>query len=192
MDRIFGAMKGPKTDLSAFNNNWYNPGGNVFSRACWFWCNSVFVNSRFPFSGFKKFVLRLFGAKIGKGVVIKPNVNVKYPWNLVVGDHSWIGENVWIDNLDKVNIGANCCISQGAFLLTGNHDYSKPAFDLIIKPIVLEDGAWVGAKSVVCPGVTVKSHAVLAVGSVATSNLEEWSIYQGNPALKVRDREMKS
>jgi putative colanic acid biosynthesis acetyltransferase WcaF len=90
-----------------------------------------------------------------------------------------------------VNIGANCCISQGAFLLTGNHDYSKPEFDLIIKPIVLEEGAWIGAKSVVCPGIIVKSHAVLSVGSIATSNLEEWSIYQGNPALKVRDRVMK-
>lgn len=192
MDRIFGAMKGQKTDLSAFNNSWYKPGGNFLSRALWYWCSSVFVNSRFPFSGCKKFLLRLFGARIGKGVVIKPNVNVKYPWNLEVGDFSWIGEHAWIDNLAPVKIGSNCCISQGGFLLTGNHDFSKPAFDLMVKPIVLEDGTWVGAKSVVCPGVTLKSHAVLAVGSVATSDLDAWSIYQGNPAVKVRERQMKS
>lgn len=163
----------------------------MISRFLWYQFSPVFVNSRFPFSGFKVFLLRLFGAKIGRGVVIKPNVNVKYPWNLEVGDHSWLGENVWIDNLAAVRIGSNCCVSQGGFLLTGNHDFTKTSFDLIVRPIVLEDGAWVGAKSIVCPGVTLKSHAILTVGSVATYDLDAWSIYQGNPAVKVRDRKVK-
>ncbi|HTF03301.1 MAG TPA: WcaF family extracellular polysaccharide biosynthesis acetyltransferase [Bacteroidia bacterium] len=184
-------MKQENTDLSRYNNSWFKPGGSVISRALWYRLSSVFVNSRFPFSGFKKFLLRLFGAKIGKGVVVKPNVNIKYPWNLEVGDYTWIGEHAWIDNLTWVRIGNNCCISQGGFLLTGNHDYAKPTFDLVVKPIVLEDGAWVGAKSVVCPGVTMKTHAVLSVGSIATSDLEPWAIYQGNPAVKVKDRESK-
>lgn len=184
-------MNSPNTDLSTFNNSWYKPGGNAISRFLWYQFSSVFVNSRFPFSGFKAFLLRLFGAKIGRGVVIKPNVNVKYPWNLEIGDHSWLGENAWIDNLAAVRIGSNCCISQGGFLLTGNHDFTKTSFDLIVKPIVLEDGAWVGAKSIVCPGVTLKSHAILTVGSVATHDLDAWSIYQGNPAVKVRDRKVK-
>tara|TARA_B100000809_G_scaffold264490_2_gene320475 strand:+ start:1014 stop:1424 length:411 start_codon:yes stop_codon:yes gene_type:complete len=132
--------------------------------------------------------LRLFGAKIGKGVVIKPKVNIKYPWKLSIGDYSWIGEKVWIDNLDHVTIGKNCCLSQEAMLLSGNHDYSNPSFDLIVKPIILNDGSWVGAKSVVCPGVTLYEHAILAVGSIATKNLEANSIYQGNPAIKIKDR----
>jgi putative colanic acid biosynthesis acetyltransferase WcaF len=181
-----------KTDLSKYNNSWFKPGGTILSRALWYWFNTAFVNSRFPFSGFKIFLLRLFGAKIGKGCVVKPNVNIKYPWNLTMGNYSWIGENAWIDNLTAVTIGSNCCISQSGFLLTGNHDYAGPAFDLIVRPIVLEDGAWVGAKAVVCPGVTLYSHAILAVGSVATSDLQEWSIYQGNPAVKVRERITKS
>lgn len=163
----------------------------MVSRVLWYRLCSVFVNSRFPFSGFKIFLLRLFGAKIGKGCVVKPNVNVKYPWNLRIGDYTWIGEHAWIDNLTTVTIGSNCCISQGGFLLSGNHDYSKNTFDLIVKPIVLEDGAWVGAKAVVCPGVTMKTHSILSVGAVATGDLEEWSIYQGNPAVKVRDRVTK-
>ena len=136
-------------------------------------------------------MLKLFGAKIGKGVVIKPSVNIKYPWKLSIGDHTWIGENVWIDNLGEVKIGANACISQGAMLLCGNHNYKKVAFDLIVGNIELEDGVWIGAHSVVCPGVKCKSHSLLAVKSVATKNLEAWKIYQGNPAIVVRDREIK-
>lgn len=180
------------TNLANYNNSWFNPGGNFISRALWYCFSSAFVSSRFPFSGLRIFLLRLFGAKIGKGCVVKPNVNVKYPWNLRVGNHTWIGEHAWIDNLTTVTIGNNCCISQGGFLLTGNHDYTGPDFDLIVRPIVMEDGSWVGAKAVVCPGVTLKSHAILTVGSVATKDLEEWSIYQGNPAVKIKDRSTTS
>src|SRR5690242_9560833 len=94
-----------------------------------------FQNSLFPFSGWKVFLLRLFGASVGKGVVIKPRVTIKYPWFLTIGNHSWIGENVWIDNLGKVAIGSNVCLSQGSMLLTGNHDYTKSTFDLMVKEI---------------------------------------------------------
>jgi putative colanic acid biosynthesis acetyltransferase WcaF len=125
---------------------------------------------------------------VGKGVVIKPAVSIKYPWKLEIGDHVWIGEKVWIDNLAKVRIDNNACISQGAMLLTGNHNYKKSTFDLLVGEIVLQEGAWVGAQSVVCPGVTCCSHSVLSVGSVAVSDLEPYSIYQGNPAVKVRAR----
>ncbi|MDP4687697.1 MAG: colanic acid biosynthesis acetyltransferase WcaF, partial [Salibacteraceae bacterium] len=104
----------------------------------------------------------------------------------------WIGENVWIDNLDKVVIGKHVCISQGALILSGNHDFSKSTFDLIVQPITIEDGAWIGAKSVVTQGVTVASHAVLAVSSVASSSLESYSIYRGNPAVKVKERVINS
>ncbi len=136
-------------------------------------------------------MLRLFGANIGKGVLIKPGVNIKYPWFLEIGDHCWIGENAWIDNLAKVTLGAHVCISQGAYLLTGNHDYGKPGFDLIVKEIIIEDGVWIGARSVICAGVTCKSQAVLSAGAVATKDLEANSIYQGNPAVKIRDRFIK-
>jgi putative colanic acid biosynthesis acetyltransferase WcaF len=133
-------------------------------------------------------VLRTFGAKIGRGVNIKPGVNVKYPWNLEIGNYAWIGENVWIDNLGKVTIGNNVCISQGAMLLCGNHDYKRSTFDLIVGDITLENGAWVGARSTVCPGVTLHSHAVLSVNSVASRDLDSYAIYQGVPAVKIRER----
>ena len=181
-----------KTDISRYDNSWYNPGGSVVKRAFWYMVNAVFFLSPFfPFSSLKVALLVLFGAKMGRGIVIKPGVNIKYPWRLTLGNHVWIGENVWIDNLGDIVFEDNVCISQGAFLLTGNHDYKKSAFDLQVASIYLEEGAWIGANAIVCPGVRCKSHAVLAVGSVATTDLEAYSIYQGNPAVKVRERKIE-
>jgi putative colanic acid biosynthesis acetyltransferase WcaF len=182
-------MNDIKTDLSTFRNDWYKPGG-ALKRVLWYMVSTLFFKSSFPFNGVKIFFLNLFGAKIGKGIVIKPHVNIKYPWKLKVGNYAWIGEGVWIDSLGCVVIGDHSCLSQGSFLLCGNHDYKKSTFDLIVRDIILEEGVWIGAKSVVCPGVTCKSHSVLSVGSVATTDLESYSIYQGNPAVKVRDRNL--
>ncbi len=180
-----------KTDLSLFNNDWYHPGRGPVVRGLWFVVNALFfLNPLMPLSGLKVALLRLFGAKVGRGVVIKPSVNIKYPWRLTIGDHVWIGENCWIDNLDQVTIGSHACLSQGAMLLCGSHDYKRPSFDLITKPITLEEGAWVGAKALVCPGVTMKTHSVLAAGSTATSDLEAYGIYQGNPAEWKRERNL--
>lgn len=182
-----------QTDIARYDNSSYKPGGNPLKRLAWYYVNVFFFKSAvIPSSGLKCSLLRLFGARVGKGVNIKPSVNIKYPWRLTIGDYSWIGENAWIDNLDEVVIGSNCCISQGAMLLCGNHNYRKSTFDLITGKIILEDGVWIGAHSIVCPGISCKSHAVLAVNSVATRNLEPWSVYQGNPAVKVKDRTFES
>lgn len=177
-----------KTDLSKFNNDWYKPGASFPVRAIWYCVNRLFFISYCPFSAFKINLLRMFGARVGQGIIIKPNVNIKYPWKLKIGNHCWIGEGVWIDNLDEVAIGDNCCLSQGAFLLCGNHNYKKTAFDLMIGKIILEEGVWLGAKSIVCGGVTCKLHAVLSVASVAVSDLEAYAVYQGNPAVKIKER----
>lgn len=178
-----------KADLLHYDNSWYNPGSSVMKRILWYFVNvMVMKNAWLPVSGLKVCILRAFGAKIGTGVNIKPCVNVKYPWNLSIGDYTWIGENVWIDNLVQVTIGSNVCVSQGAMLLCGNHNYKKSTFDLMVGKIVLEDGCWVGAQSVVCPGVTLHSHAVLGVASIANKNLDAYTVYQGNPAQMVRKR----
>lgn len=178
-----------KVNLNQYNNDWYKPGKGKLTILIWYCINATFLNTYFlPSSSFKIFLLKLFGAKIGEGVVIKPKVNVKYPWRLEIGNYTWIGEEVWIDNLENVKIGNNCCVSQGAMLLCGNHNYKKPTFDLITKPIILQNGSWVGAKSVVCPGVTLEENSVLAVSSVATINLDKNYIYQGNPAQKIKER----
>lgn len=174
-----------KRDLSKYNNAWYHPGRNAFIRGIWYTVNAlVFQSALWPYYGLKRALLRCFGATIGKDVIIKPCVNIKYPWRLRIGDHSWIGEGVWIDNLADVTIGAHCCISQGAMLLCGNHDYTKESFDLRPGAIVLEEGAWVGAKAIVCPDVTVGAGCVLTAGSIATKDLAPNGVYQGNPAVE--------
>lgn len=181
-----------KVDLSIYDNSWYHPGRNVLVRLLWYLVNVMFfINPLIPISGIKVFLLRLFGARIGEGVVIKPAVNIKYPWNLVVGNHTWIGEKVWIDNLAPVTIGNHCCLSQGAMILNGNHDYRKHSFDLMVCPIILEDGVWIGARAMVTPGVICKSHSVLGAMSMATGELEAYSVYQGVPAVKIRERSIK-
>jgi putative colanic acid biosynthesis acetyltransferase WcaF len=179
------------TRLDKYNNSWYNAGGNPISRIAWYFINALVLNSALlPISGLKVALLRLFGAKIGQGVVIKPCVNIKYPWRLTIGNHVWIGEEVWIDNLDQVTIGDHVCLSQGAMLLCGSHNYKDHAFGLITKPITLESGCWISAKALVAPGVTCQSHSVLSASSVATADLAAFTIYQGNPAVPKRNREI--
>ena len=183
-----------KVDLSRYDNSWYKStiGAGILKRILWYISNIFFfINPLNPLSGLKCWLLKLFGAQIGRRVVIKPGINIKYPWKLIIGNDCWIGENVWIDNLASITIGDNVCISQGAMLLTGNHDYKKDTFDLIVKPIVLEDGVWIGAGSTVCPGVIAYSHSVLTVGSVATKNMDPYNIYAGNPANAIRMRVFK-
>ena len=179
----------PQTDLSRFDNSWYRP-GPFHKRALWYLVHSLFFRSGMPVNALKVSLLRMFGSRVGKGVVIKPHVRIKYPWKLEIGDYTWIGEESWIDNLDQVSIGSHCCISQGAMLLCGNHNYRKSAFDLMIKPITLEQGAWVGARATVCQGVTMASHSVLSVGSVLARDTEPYAIYQGVPAIRVKTREI--
>lgn len=175
-------------DLSRYDCSWYKP-GNKLLQFCWYFTNVLFfINPLNPFNGLKVMLLRFYGAKIGRGVIIKPGVNIKYPWKLSIGNYTWIGENAWIDNLAPVTIGNNCCISQGAMLLCGNHDYRKSTFDLMVKPITMEDGSWVGAKAVVTPGTILGSHAILTVMSVGNGHLPPYTVCKGNPAVVIRER----
>jgi putative colanic acid biosynthesis acetyltransferase WcaF len=177
--------------LKQYKNKGYNP-GNLFKRATWYVVDLLFFATLIPFpSTFKKLLLNIFGAKVGKNVVIKPNVHIKYPWLLIIGDYCWIGEGVWIDNLTHISMGNNVVLSQGAYLLTGSHNYKKETFDLMLGEIIIEDGVWIGAKAIVTPGIICHSHSVLAVGSVATKDLDAYTVYQGNPAIKKRSRILK-
>jgi putative colanic acid biosynthesis acetyltransferase WcaF len=178
-----------KVDLASYDNRWYSPGAGLAVRLGWYLVNALLFDSwLLPVSGVKRRLLRLFGCQLGEGVVIKPRVNIKYPWRLSLGDHVWIGEGVWIDNLAQVTLGSHVCLSQDALLLTGNHDYKDPRFGLKIGEIALADGVWIGARATVCPGVRVGENCVLSVGSVLTRDAEPGGVYAGNPAQRVRER----
>lgn len=113
-------------------------------------------------------LLRLFGARVGKGLVCKPRVSIKYPWFLELGDHVWLGEGAWVDNHCRVRIGSSACISQEAYLFTGNHDWADPAFAFRTAPILIGPGAWVGARAIIGPGTVLRQGEIVAAGQVVT------------------------
>ena len=147
-------------------------GASKAKEICWYLIKCVFFLSPLPYpKSFKKFLLKLFGASVGKNVVIKPRVNIHFPWKLTIGDYAWIGEEAFILNFENVSIGNNVCISQRAFICTGNHDYMTPSMPYRNKPIILEDGCWVGACCFIGPGVTIGTDSIITVGSIITSDI---------------------
>lgn len=176
-------------DLGAFDRGGLQRGASRIRETAWLLVRfAVFVLSPFRLYGLKRLLLRVFGADVGRGVVIKPGVKITFPWRLKLGDHCWIGEDVFILNLDRIEIGPNVCVSQRAFICTGNHDYKDPHFRVMTAPVVIQGGAWIGACAFVGPGVQVGENAVLCAASVATKDLARDTVYAGNPALKVRHR----
>ena len=181
-----------RVDLSLTSNRDYDHGRSLVVRALWLWVEALVLLNPFVTSyALKRWLLRRFGAQIGPSVIIKPSVHVKHPWRLSVGENAWIGERSWIDNLAPVRIGANVCVSQGAYICTGNHDWSDPGMGLVVAPIEIGEGAWVGAFAKVAPGVTVGEQAVLCLGSVLFADAEPDGIYLGNPAERVGTRALR-
>jgi putative colanic acid biosynthesis acetyltransferase WcaF len=170
----------------------YSPGAPLWKQLLWYYLGDPLVRSYvFPFSSPKIALLRSFGATLGEGIRIKSGVKIKFPWQLTIGNHCWLGEDVWIDNPAPVIIEDHVCLSQGVYLCTGNHDWRKPSFDLRLAGICLKSGSWLAAKSIVAPGVTAGAGSILTLGSVATQSLDDWTIYCGNPAKALKRREIE-
>lgn len=147
----------------------------------------VFFETSLPWpSGLRAALLRLFGAHVGDGVVIRAKVNITFPWRVRIGSNTWIGEEVLILSLAMVEIAESVCISQRAFICTGSHDYSKPAFDLVTKPVTIRRGAWIAAQAFIAPGVEVGEGSVVAAGSVVLENVAPRVLVRGNPAAVVK------
>ena len=148
-------------------------GASKIKEVIWYLTKVCFFLSALPYpSKFKVSILKLFGAKIGKGVVIKPRVNIHFPWKLKIGDNVWIGEEAFLLNFEQFKIGNNVCISQRSFLCGGNHDYRKPAMPYRNGPIELKDGCWIGACSFIGPNVIIGQDTVITVGSVIVNDQE--------------------
>ncbi len=169
----------------------YTPGAPYWKQLLWYFVGTALVQSYWlPMSTFKVGILRLFGAKIGQGVRIKPGIRVKFPWRLTVGDCVWIGEDAWLDNIAPITIESHVCLSQGIYLCTGNHNWNHPNFQLTSAPIHIQESSWIAAKSIIGPGVTVGRGAVLTLGGVAGHSLEPMTIYAGNPAQPIKQRKL--
>ena len=138
--------------------------------------------------GWRNALLRMFGARIGRGVIVRPSVRVTYPWKLTIGDHSWVGDYAELYTLGDITIGSNAVVSQYSYLCTGSHDMGAEAFDIFARPIVVEDQAWVAAGVLVHPGVTIGRGAVVAARSVVMRNVPAGRLYGGHPALDMGPR----
>jgi putative colanic acid biosynthesis acetyltransferase WcaF len=158
-------------NLAQFSSGNFDRGRSAWVESCWLVARTLAFATLNPFNGARVGALRLFGARVGAGAVIKPGVKVKFPWRLSVGDHAWIGEDTWIDNLAQVDIGEHACISQGVYLCTGNHDWASERFETQALPIHVGKGAWVAARAVVGPGVKIGDRAVVALGTVVTRDI---------------------
>lgn len=182
--------------LAGFDNSWYDPGRGPATRALWMLVGRLFFETSVPWpSSLKAGWLRLFGARVGRGAVIKPHVRIKYPWHLELGDHCWVGEGVWVDSLAAVRLGSNVCLSQGAMIETGSHDARDPHFGLRVEAVTVSDGTWVCARALVLPGSHLGPGTVLTAGSVLRGRAEEGGpyggIYGGNPATYLKAREAR-
>lgn len=177
--------------LSTFRNDDFDRGASRLKELAWLIVSGVLIDGPLPGSGWRAALLRAFGAEIGAGVVIKPRVRVKFPWRLEIGADSWIGEGVWIDNLAPVRISHDVCISQGAYLCTGNHDWSSPSFDLLTSGITIAAQCWVGARAKVAPGTEMQEGAILGLGAIGRGRLEPWKIYATGVPAEIGLRQQK-
>ncbi len=171
-------------DLSRFDNRAvFSRGVPRWQEVLWWVARSLLFAPWFPVpSGLKVAALRAFGAKVGKHVTIRARVNITFPWRFRCGDHVWIGDEVLILSLADVTIGSNVCISQRAFFCTGTHDFSQPTFDLIVKPIVIGDGCWIGAQAFIAPGVTMHNASRCLAGAVVVKDIAAGTTVGGVPA----------
>lgn len=160
-------------------------------RILWGIFSLTFRFSPRPFFFYRNFVLRSFGASIGKHVHIYNSAIIYMPWNLEIGDWSSIGEHAYIYNLGKVHIGERATISHRAHICAGTHDYNDPAFPLIKTGINIGDQSWICADCFIGPGVTVGEGAIVGARGVVVKNVRPWDIVAGNPSRKIGERVMK-
>jgi putative colanic acid biosynthesis acetyltransferase WcaF len=163
--------------------------GNRLARVCWWFINILlFRLSPVPFHGWRSFLLRLFGAKIGKNVHIYPGVRIWAPWNLVCGDGVGIGGGAIIYNQGVITLGCRAVVSQGVHLCAGTHDYNHSGHPLITKPIIIGDRVWIAAEAFVHPGITINEGAVIGARSVVTKDMPAWTVCAGHPCKPIKAR----
>ena len=179
-------------DISQNRKNQKYTKGEIVRRALWMICMPLFRMSPRPFFGWRRWLLRMFGATVGRHVHIYNSTMIYMPWNLKIDDWSAIGEDAYIYNLGMITIGKRVTISNRAHLCAGTHDYTLPELPLLKPPIQINDQAWICADAFVGPGVTVGEGAIVGARAVVVKNVDQWSIVAGNPARFIKKRVIKT
>jgi putative colanic acid biosynthesis acetyltransferase WcaF len=176
-------------DLGKYDQSEFDRGRANWSIVLWWSVQAIaFPLSLHNFNGFRAWLLRLFGAKIGKDVVIRPTARFTYPWKIAIGDCSWIGDDVVLYSIDRITIGSHSVISQKSYLCTGSHDITNSAFRLITAPITIGNGVWVATDCFVAPGVTIGANSVIGARSSVFRDIPMQQIAWGTPCTPRQPR----
>jgi putative colanic acid biosynthesis acetyltransferase WcaF len=182
-------MPDPRIDLSRYDQSWFDRGRSGLVVILWDLCWLLLIRPcPQPLYAWKRFIWRCFGARIGRGVLLRSTVRCNYPWKVTIGDHAWIGEEAWLYALDRIEIGSHAVISQQAYLCTGSHDIADPHFGLKTAPIRIGHGAWVALGATVMRGVTVGDGAVIGARAVAHKDMPAWTVCAGDPCTPIKPR----
>ncbi|MGC1305618.1 MAG: WcaF family extracellular polysaccharide biosynthesis acetyltransferase [Phormidesmis sp.] len=179
----------PFADLGQYHQPGYEAGGSRLAMMVWWLVQAtVFPLTLHTAHGIRCWLLRRFGAKVGQHVIIRPTARFTYPWNIEIGDHSWIGDDAVLYSLAPIKLGRHCVISQESYLCTGSHDISDPRFGLVTGEIVVENGAWVATDCFIGPDVRIGANAVIGARSAVFQDMPPGQICLGTPCKPVKPR----
>lgn len=189
VESVFNLDAAPKFDLGSYDQSDFDRGRSGWFILLWWLVQAiVFPLTLHSMSGFRARVLRLFGAKIGRNVIIRPTARFTYPWKVEIGDYSWIGDDVVLYSLDRIYIGHHAVISQKSYLCTGSHDFQTRSFDLKTGIIRIGNGVWIAADCFVGPGVVIGANSIVGTRSTVLKSLASEQVCWGNPCRAQRDR----
>ena len=181
----------PQVNLSEFDKSGLERGRSRGVEIAWWLARVSIVQTRFPWpSIFRKAVLTLFGAKVGKNFYCRPELAVHFPWKLEIGDNVWLGERTVLHNIEHIYIGSNTALGHEVFITSGGHDVRSRLFSYKNQEVHVGDQVWIGSRATILAGVQIGQGTVVAAGSVVTKPTEAWSIYGGVPARKLRARSL--
>ncbi|GGA56455.1 hormogonium polysaccharide biosynthesis acetyltransferase HpsU [Okeania sp. KiyG1] len=179
-------------DLRKYNQSWYDRGKPGWFVLLWWFVQAItFPLTPQPLYSVRRLILNLFGAKIGQGVLIRPTARFTYPWKIAIGDYSWIGDDVVLYSLDRIEIGKHCIISQKSYLCTGSHDMEDHTFGLQTASINIGNGAWVATDCFIAPGVNIGANAVIGARSSVFKDMPAGQVCLGTPCQPRYPREIK-
>lgn len=172
----------PLVDLSQYDQSNFDRGRSSLVIVIWWFVQAIaFPLSLHNFNGFRSWLLRLFGANIGKGVVIRPTARFTYPWKVTIGDYSWVGDDVVFYSIDSIYIGSHAVVSQKTYLCTGSHDIHQCNFPLTTAPVRIGNGVWIATDCFIAPGVTIGANSVVGARSSVFSDLPPQQVAWGTP-----------
>ena len=181
----------PWVDLRQYHQPGYEAGGSRVQMLLWWLVQAIaFPLTLHTAHGIRCWLLRRFGAHIGQNVVIRPTARITYPWNIEIGDHSWIGDDVVLYSLAPIKIGQHCVISQKSYLCTGSHSITNPSFPLETGEVIVENGAWVATDCFLGPNVRIGANAVIGARSSVFQSMPAGQICLGTPCKAIRPRLM--